>query len=148
MQSTRNDPMDAADTLRHLTSLEEPDQLRALASVVQLLPDREVTRSLMGALFGVLERFPWADGHGLFWGILHALERLDGYELSLVESVRRSPGEFNLLMVQRLRNAGRTAAGGTDLRALLVECAHHASCEQARTAARNYLHHQHGGADR
>jgi len=37
------------------------------------------------------ERFPFDDGYETFWGVLHGMESKDGYELLVVESVRRKP---------------------------------------------------------
>ena len=53
------------------------------------------------AMLEVFEQFPTEDGAGVFWSIVHGLESLDGYERRLVESVRRAPSEFSLIMVHR-----------------------------------------------
>ncbi len=66
----------------------------------------------MKALFGIFERYPEDDGNGVFWTILHGLERLPNYEPALVSSVRRQPTEFNVLMVNRILNTGQESIGG------------------------------------
>jgi hypothetical protein len=74
-------------------------------------------------LLGILERFPDGDGFGGFWQILHLLEKADGYEAALVNSVVRSPGEFNLLMINRPLNGGIENVGDQSLLSLLEEVA-------------------------
>lgn len=139
--------MDAADALRCLESLEDDEQLAVLESIVRTVGDPRVATRLMPALFGVLERFPWSESHGGFWSILHAIERVDGYEAQLVESVRRSPGEYNLRMVNRLLESGARRVAGVNLHDLLREVSRDAPTNEARTAAQGYLSHQHGEAD-
>ncbi len=73
------------------------------------------------AMLRVFERHPAEDGAGVFWSIVHGLESLPGYESRLVESVRKAPSEFTLLMVNRLLNAGYGEAGGVRLVPLLEQ---------------------------
>ena len=56
------------------------------------------------AMLHVFERYPGEDGAGVFWSIVHGLETLPGYESRLIESIRRVPSDFALLMVNRLLN--------------------------------------------
>jgi len=64
-------------------------------------PGKNITESLLG----VFERFPDEDGFDVFWSILHALESREGYEKSLVVSVKRNPHEMSVLMLNRILNA-------------------------------------------
>lgn len=122
----------------HLETLEVA--LRSLST----LPDPALVAP---ALFRLFERFPWVDGFGLFWSVLHSLERLRGYETLLIESVRRSPGEFNLLMVNRLINGGTVSLGSTNLLTLLVEVAARPGySDRARDEALRFLEFQSVGA--
>lgn len=59
----------------------------------------------------------------MFWTILHLLESAGGYESALVDCVRRSPGEFNLMMINRLLNGGIENIGAQSLLSLLEEVA-------------------------
>ena len=77
----------------------------------------------MRQLLDVFERFPDDDGFESFWGIVHLLEREGGYESALVDSVRRSPGEFNLTMINRLLNGGIKNVGDQSLLSLLEDVA-------------------------
>ena len=138
----------------------EPEQIvRALESVADLESDADLQRLerkalisfakianpelVAPALFGVFERFPWEDGYGSFWTILHMLERTPGYQPLMVASIRRSPGDFNLSMVNRLLNAGTTRVAGTDLLALLGEIAEGLGYStRARDRALGFLQHQ------
>jgi hypothetical protein len=74
-------------------------------------------------LLRIFERFPNEDGAGVFWSIVHGLESLVGYEAFLVESIRRAPSDFGLMMLSRLINAGTEDVGGTSYRELFVSVA-------------------------
>ena len=73
------------------------------------------------AMLHVFERHPTEDGAGVFWSIVHGLESLPGYESRLVESVRKAPSVFALLMVNRLLNAGCQEGGGVRFASLLEQ---------------------------
>jgi hypothetical protein len=57
------------------------------------------------AMLNIFERYPKEDGAGVFWAIVHGLESIQGYESKLIESLRKAPSEFALLMTNRLLNA-------------------------------------------
>lgn len=116
------------------------EQLSTLQSALDAIPQLRDARACVPAMFRIFERFPWADGFESFWGILHTLERIDGYEGYLLSSVKRMPGEFNLRMVNRLLNGGVHQIDGVPLLALLEEVASGASVSaEARAEARKYL---------
>ena len=75
------------------------------------------------AMLHVFERCPGEDGAGVFWSIVHGLESLPGYENRLVESIRRVPSAFALLMVNRLLNAECREVGSVWLLSLLEQVA-------------------------
>lgn len=75
------------------------------------------------AMLHVFERYPGEDGAGVFWSIVHGLESLPGYESRLVESIRRVPSDFALLMVNRLLNGECREVGGERLLSLLERVA-------------------------
>jgi hypothetical protein len=74
-------------------------------------------------LLAVLERFPEDDGAGVLWSVIHGVESLLGYELELVQSVRRGPSELGVTMVGRLLNGGVSHVGGVSLVRVLQEVA-------------------------
>jgi hypothetical protein len=114
--------------------------LLALEGALAAISEARNAADCVPPLFRVLERFPWSDGFGSFWAILHTLEALPGYESRLVDSVRRSPGEFNLLMINRLVNGGVVHVDGVPLVGLLEEVTNRPrSSERARAEAANYL---------
>jgi hypothetical protein len=95
------------------------------------------------ALLGVFERFPEEDGYGVFWSIVHFLEKCENYRTELLQSVLRSPSEFNLLMVIRLINGGVTSIEGQSLLGLLAGVASNPSASKAvRQSARAFVEHQ------
>jgi hypothetical protein len=118
-----------------------------LEGALNALGNAPDTSLCIPSLLAVFERFPWSDGFGLCWSILHAIEQLPGYEPHLVASVLRAPGEFNLMMVNRLVNGGVSDVGGVSLLGLLDEVARGSRySEQARDEAREYLDY-HGQTD-
>lgn len=102
---------------------EDEGQLKQLDDSITALDADILNRNDVGQLLGVFERFPEHDGFGVFWQILHLLERAGGYESALVDSVRRNPGEFNLTMINRLLNGGIKNVGAQSLLSLLEEVA-------------------------
>lgn len=109
--------------LRWFDNPEDEGQLRQLAELLDVLDSTSLNTSDVVQLLGIFERFPDDDGFGGFWQILHLLEKADGYEAALVDSVVRSPGEFNLMMIHRLLNGGIEAVGAQSLLSLLEEVA-------------------------
>lgn len=93
--------------------------LQALDTAVQKVSPASCADAEFQAMLGVFERFPEEDGYGVFWGILHALEACEGYEPELLASVTRSPCVFNVLMVNRLLNAGISEVKGQSLESIL-----------------------------
>ena len=118
-----DNPQDAVEIISGIESVEDASELARLDAAVTSLLSSAYPERGMGALLRVFERFPDQDGYGVFWSILHGLEGLPGYEEALIESIRRQPSEFSLLMVSRMLNAGRTHVNGTDLLGLLDEVA-------------------------
>jgi hypothetical protein len=131
-----------------LDSIVDPEAAEDLARIEGALRSLHRTRdaaACVPALLRVFERFPSSDRLESFWGILHSLEALPGYEQHLIKSVRRAPGEFNLLMINRLLNGGVREINGTSLLGILHDVA--ASTyypEPARCHARSFIEHQRG----
>lgn len=87
-------------------------------------------------LFKVFERFPEHDGYGVFWSIVHGLESLSDYEPALIDSLRRQPTEFNVLMVERILIGGVFSVAGREGLTLLKEVlAHPKATAQAKQNA-------------
>ena len=92
------------------------------------------------ALFKVFERFPEHDGYGVFWSIVHGLESLPDYELALIDSLRRQPTEFNVMMVERILNAGISTVGDAEGLILLEQAlAHPKATGQVKQNAVKYI---------
>lgn len=135
-------PSAAAITLV-LDAIVDPESERdllALKGALAAVPGASDAADCVPALFHVFERFPWSDGFESFWGILHTLEGIPGYESRLVHSVRCCPGEFNLLMINRLLNGGSSEIEGVSLVALLQEVIDRAdTSDRARAEATRHL---------
>jgi hypothetical protein len=141
------DPMlaDALARIEAVQSVEDERELAALDdAVVTVLASPEAELGIR-TLLRVFERFPVSDGYGIFWSILHGVERMPGrYESALVESCRRAPSRFTLTMVNRLLNGGQAQVGGIALIELLAEAAHKEDCPTGvREDARRFLEYQH-----
>ncbi|QJE01888.1 hypothetical protein HH212_19225 [Massilia forsythiae] len=109
--------------LRWFDNPEDERQLKELVDAIGVLDANILSSNDVRQLLDVFERFPNDDGFESFWGIVHLLERAGGYESPLVESVRRSPGEFNLTMINRLLNRGIKHVGDQSLLSLLEDLA-------------------------
>jgi len=84
------------------------------------------------ALLGVFERHPGAtSGSGVLMTVLHTLEALPGYAIHLVESLRRRPSVFAVMMVNRLLNSRVTHVGADSLIQLLEDTKAHPRCQRA-----------------
>jgi len=76
------------------------------------------------------------------------LEALPGYEPLLVSSVRHSPGEFNLLMINRLLNGHIREVEGVALIQVLQDVSNDPEhSERARAQAYSFLEHQRSRED-
>jgi hypothetical protein len=121
---------------------QETGDLQALDALVTAAVSQPPADDLDRALFGVFERFPGEDGHGVYWGIVHGLEGRGGYEESLLASVRRSPSPFALLMLNRLCNAGQMECAGVPIVSLLEEVASSDAAPGIRQEAVEFLEYQ------
>lgn len=137
------DTQSLIDAVQSISDPEDECDLDTLQTALDSLPTLPHPERVIPALFGIFERFPWSNGFESFWGVLHALESMPDYASLLVASVRRSPGEHNLLMLSRMLNAGIPTASGVDILSLLREIAEASQySDQARTEARGILDRQ------
>jgi hypothetical protein len=119
-------PVSLRSELLVLTDLQDSDQLKALEEcLTRAFLTGGLSHEDKAALLEVFERFPDEDGFGVFWSILHGLEHVDDYEDELVQSVRRRPGLFNTLMLNRMLNAGIELVAGESIDGLLRELLSH-----------------------
>ena len=109
--------------LRWFDNPENEGQLKQLVDSINALDANTLNSNDVRQLLDIFERFPDNDGFESFWGIVHLLERAGNYESALVDSVRRSPGEFNLTMINRLLNGGIKNVGDQSLLSLLEDVA-------------------------
>jgi len=131
--------------LSWFSSPHDEAQLRKLDEAIGGLTGKAVAAAEFNQLLGVFERFPDDDGYGVFWSIVHCLEAFDGYEPLLVKSVNRKPVEFNVLMVNRLLNAGVLEVDNQSLMALLKSVATSSEARpEVRKSAARLLEYQKG----
>ena len=132
-----------ATSLMRIVSVEDPRQLQELEKIVSSIVPSECGEPEYCALLGLFERFPESGGFGIFWSVVHLLEACAGYEPFLVESVRRKPVEFNVLMINRLLNGNISEISGHHLIPLLESVMlNSAATNEARRYAANFLKHQ------
>lgn len=140
--------MTIAEQLAQITSVEDEAELQQLQSLLDELSPEEQEPSACEPFFGVFERFPSADGFGVFWGILHWIEAVDGYEPYLIESLSRVPSGFGVLMVNRLINSGVCKVGSVVLLPLLNEIANDPDAhDSVRQEAAEFRDYQNGKGD-
>jgi hypothetical protein len=116
----------------------------ALDELVEELFQTESPESALGSLFRVFERYPTDDGAGVFWGILHGVESIPGYESHLAKSIQSNPSEFSVIMVHRLMNSGIEEVAGIDGQSLLEDVLQNQLVPEAvrTTAQRLYDKHR------
>lgn len=135
----------AAAVARALERIDDPSgptAADALDTALGALRAASDAPACIPALLRLLERFPTCEEEH-FWGVVHALEDLPGYEPLLVASVRHAPAALSVMMVNRLLNDGMTEVGGKELLAVLEELANGAGYdEHVRAEARGYLARQ------
>ena len=123
-----------------LSDPESPEQLARLDAALCDARSNECDRACAEALMKVFERFPEADGFGVFWSVLHFLEAGTAYKAVLVESVRRAPSEFGLALVTRMINSGLRSVGTVELMPVVRWLATGESVnETVRQSALNFL---------
>jgi hypothetical protein len=132
-------PPRLVERLDAITSVHDVEQLRLLEEIVKSIEPVSLAPSDCAALFRLFERFPDEDAFGLFFSLLHRLERSPGYEAELIRSVDRNPVEFNLEMVARMVRGGVTHYRLTNLVELLRSIAQSAANSAARQYAANAL---------
>jgi hypothetical protein len=94
-------------------------------------------------LLGLLERYPEQDGYGVFWGIVHGLEAIGGYETKLVASVLSKPHEFSVLMLNRIINSGTKIIADRSVLDILKEISNNNSfTESIREDANEFISYQ------
>lgn len=92
------------------------------------------------AMLRVFERYPTDDGCGVFWTIVHGLESIPDSERALLESVRKQPSIFSVMMIHRILNAGQREVGGESLISVLSEVESRTNVdERIRSEARKFL---------
>jgi len=135
-------------SLQVFTSPQDEEQLCELEHAIGALDPSQCGEPEFRAMLAVFERFPNDDGFGVFWSIVHLLEATSGYELALVKSVEQGPAEFNLLMVNRLLNAGVRTVAGKSLLALLRSVAFNEAVDSVlRETAARFIEHQREAGD-
>ncbi|MFL6228196.1 MAG: hypothetical protein ACJ741_05415 [Pyrinomonadaceae bacterium] len=126
-----------------ISSIEDELQLEKLEDIVRGLSCTVNSELVVNALLRVFERFPSGDAYGLFWSILSVLESIPNYELCLLESIKRQPSEFGLLMINSILNSGRVEVSGESLLSLLKDvAANEQQPEELRNEARGFIEWQ------
>lgn len=135
--------MNIPAALANFTNPHDEEQLWAFEQAAASQGSTPLTTEEIEAVLNLYERFPDEDGYGIFWSLLHMVEASAGYEDALFESVSRAPGEFNVMLVGRLANAGIVQIAGRDLLGLLRAVAERTDVsERARETAQGFLDKQ------
>lgn len=117
--------------------------LETLVKLVDAYFAQPEAASNLDVWFALFERFPESDAYGVFWSILHGIERFDKSGELAVASVRRRPTMFPVMMINRMINGGAKTVGDADLAQILTEAAASQSAPASvRDAAADFLEHQ------
>jgi hypothetical protein len=68
----------------------------------------------LNAMISIYEKYPNED-NDVLWGMLHGIEDIQGYELKIIESIKRKPSFFGVLMINRMLNLGITSIQNINL---------------------------------
>lgn len=68
----------------------------------------------LDAMIEIYEKYPDED-NDVLWGMLHGIEDIGNYEMKVIESVKRKPSFFGILMINRMLNADINSIGYIDL---------------------------------
>jgi hypothetical protein len=66
------------------------------------------------SMISIFEKYPNED-NDILWGMLHGIEDIANYEMKVIESVKRKPSFFGVLMINRMLNAGTYCIKNIDL---------------------------------
>ncbi|MBI2806442.1 MAG: hypothetical protein HYX68_15790 [Planctomycetes bacterium] len=105
-----------------LDAYDGDDAWDGLDECVDALSKKKPSAARMDALLRVFERCPEVDGEELK-SVVHALEKMAGYEPRLIASMKRAPSVYAARMFNRMLNAGTKTVGKVKLMALLQETA-------------------------
>ena len=68
----------------------------------------------LDGMISIYEKYPDED-NDVLWGMLHGIEGIQGYELKIIESIKRKPSFFGVLMINRILNTGITSIQNINL---------------------------------
>ena len=108
------------------SSLDDAPASTRLEALVQMYFRQPEADRRIEVRFRLYERFPAHDAFGIFWSVLHGLEKQPSCAMKVVEWVRRAPSGFAVRMLSTLSHSGVRELAGTDL----VEYMHHVSDHQ------------------
>jgi hypothetical protein len=111
-----------------ISSVREVDELALLQGLIDHYFASAEAAQHLEVWFRLFERFPSDDAYEMFWSILHGIEDQPGFEPLVVESVRRQPSRFPVMMLNHLLNSGQVVVDGVDLLSLLRSVATDKSC--------------------
>jgi hypothetical protein len=130
-------------TIDAITSVGDVGQLECLDQAISEYFAHLDAAAHVSVWFRLFERFPEDDAYEMFWSILHGIEALPNYESELIDSLRRRPSRFAVMMVNRMLNAGQSHVGGIDLMSLLQSVALDESCASSvREDAERFVEYQ------
>lgn len=127
--------------IQQLEVLEE--NLTKLDSLIQELFTVKLDESDVPFLLETLVKFQEIESYGVLWGILHGIESIKNNETYLIESVKQSPTEMTILMINRLINGGVNQVNDDVLLQLLKDISENQAVnEEIRNQAGSFLNYQ------
>ena len=123
-----------------ISSLDDEASLARLEQLVAAYFLHPQADRYIDVWFRMYERFPEHDAFGIFWSVLHGLEKQLGCPIHVVQSVQRAPSSFAVRMLARIANSGMSRIADIDLVDLMDQVSKNQRApESVRDQAREYL---------
>lgn len=93
----------------------------------------------LDSMISIFEKYPNEDNDAL-WGMLHGIEDIENYEMKIIESVKRKPSFFGVLMINRMLNARAYHIKNIDLINILrLSTVHPAATDYVKEQAKRFF---------
>jgi len=128
-----------------IVSLQSEEDIARLHHLADSFFSHSDASKYLETWFRLYERCEEDDAWDVYWSIMHGLEDHPGIEHLVLQSLRRKPARFPVLMMNRLINGGVSCVEGASLLTVLEMVARDESCPAiVRQDATQFLEYQQG----
>lgn len=107
--------METLDIASSTFSVNDAEQLDQLSDAADYFFSELRNEEYLKTWFGLFERFPQDDAFGVFWTILHGIEKYPNYQTYLLQSLQNQPSVKGIEMIHRILNSGFTKIEDVEL---------------------------------